>query len=186
MSIITTFLGSKIAVGFLAAGMVSAGGAVAITTTVAAPATTEAVAPATVGTEIDGDILAEAAPSDPATTTPETTEGSTETDTEDATGEAATENSTGASNRPSSSPSAFGLCTAFVNGGLSTNSTAYVVLEGFAAASGNVDADAKGSVNPSAYCAAVVATKNVATERAASATAREKSSTTKITVTGRP
>ncbi len=124
MSLFTTLIGSKLAVGVLAAGVVTAGatGAAAYANVLPAPLQQSAheligaPAPKTTATET---VLASASPS----ASPSATAKGP-----DATGAAA-----------------YGLCTAYLHGGLNSSSTAYTSL---------VTA-AKGSANIVSYCASV-------------------------------
>ena len=181
MSIITAFFASKIAVGLAAASLVTVGGTVAVTTAISDPPATESTSQtAPESSSVDGDSVAEPS-SDTTTATDDAT-------SEDATGtsEAEAASTDGSANRQGSTNSAFGLCTAFVNGGLSANSVAYTNLENFATASGSANVNVNGSVDPSAFCDAVIGVKKTIEERVESTTGSEKSAEAQLKVGTRP
>lgn len=148
MSLFTTLLGSKLAAGVLAAGVVTAGaaGAAAYANVLPAPLQQSAhefigaPAPKTTTTET---VLASASPSASPSPSPSVSPSPSPSATAkgpDATGAAA-----------------YGLCTAYLHGGLNSSSTAYTSL---------VTA-ARGAANITAYCATVPSPGNSAAHRPA-------------------
>ncbi len=147
MSLFTAFVGSKIAVGLLAAGVVGVGGVgVAAAANVLPPSIQQgahdlvgAPAPLTLDTDVSTDVSTEASAEATSTSTPSPTETPTAAPVgPDATG-----------------PAAVGLCTAYAHGGVDATSTAYTSL--VTAASGSADI--------AAYCATIVAPGNSASHR---------------------
>jgi hypothetical protein len=133
MSFFTVLVTSKIAIGALALGTVAAGGTAVAAYTGTLPAPLQRSAHSLIGAPApaESEEVDAAATADP-TETPGPTETPKPTGTPvgpDATG-----------------PAAFGLCTAFTHGGLSTSSTAYRSL--VVAASSSTDI--------AAYCATIV------------------------------
>jgi hypothetical protein len=169
MSIITAFFASKIAVGLAAASLVTVGGTVAVTTAIGdAPAT---------------ETTSQSETSNPAgPTTGAANSMSSDDSTTDSTGVLGDGNA----NRQGSDNSALGLCKAFINGNLSTNSVSYTSLENFASVSGTVSVNANGSVDTTAYCNTVIEAKEAATERAASAAQSETTTDMNLDVTTTP
>ena len=181
MSIITAFFASKIAVGLAAASLVTVGGTVAVTTATSDPPATQP----TSQTESESSSVAGDSVAAPSSDTPTPTDDAT-SDATAGTSDAEAATNDGAVNRQGSTNSAFGLCTAFVNGGLSANSVAYTNLVTFATASGSTNVNVNGSVDPSAYCETVVAVKNNVEKQVASAIGSEKSAEVKLEVRTRP
>ncbi len=153
MSLFTTLLGGKIAAGVLAAGVVAAGatGAAAYANILPAPlqqsahALIGAPAPVTAATTEKVYASQEPSPTPSASPTPSPTATAQGPD--------------------ASGPAAYGLCNAYLHGGLNVSSTAYTSL---------VTA-AKGSANIVSYCASVPTPGKSTVHRSAAPSASPRS-----------
>ncbi len=132
MSLFTALVGSKIALGALTLGTLAAGGTAAAAYTGSLPADLQETAHTVIGAPAPSDDVVTPTP-DP-TSTPKVTPTPEPTATPGPVGPDAT------------GPAAFGLCTAYTHGGLSTKSVAY----------GSLEKAAGGATNISAYCLTIV------------------------------
>ncbi|TXN31125.1 hypothetical protein [Lacisediminihabitans profunda] len=169
MSFFTVLVTSKIAIGALALGTVAAGGTAVAAYTGTLPAPLQQSAHSLIG-----------APAPADSTEVDATATADPTETPDPT---ATPNPTATPVGPDATgPAAFGLCTAFTHGGLSTSSTAYKSL--VVAASNSTDIKA--------YCATIVhpgktaAPSDVSTGAPALPDQSSKGTSHKPTTPGRP
>ncbi len=144
MSFITAFVTGKVVAGLVAGGTLAAGGTVAAAYTGNLPAPLQQAA---------HDVIGAPAAAAPSKAQQDKSGDSGPGDTKDSQGEAKPTETprphpSGHPTGPDATgPAAFGLCTAFLNGGLDSASTAYKSLAAAAAA--------KGSQDVTAYCKTV-------------------------------
>ena len=151
MSFFTALVGSKIALGALTLGTLAAGGTAAAAYTGNLPTDMQETAHTVIGAPAPGDVTGTSTPTADLTSTPDPTSTPVPTVTPVPTATA------GPVGPDATGPAAFGLCTAYAHGGLSTTSVAY----------GSLEKAAGGATSITTYCATIVSPGHSATQRPA-------------------
>jgi hypothetical protein len=176
MSVLTVLISSKIAVGVVTIGVLGVGGTAAATAAGALPAPLQEQAHQTIGAPAPADSTEPTDATEPTDSTePTDVAAPTTTDSTETPASTSTEESTSTAATAATSTvqaDTHGLCTAYLAGGLSVTSVAYVRLAADAQSSGSM---VNGAADVSGYCAAAGVTKHRHTHEDSTSTSTETS-----------